>query len=92
MIEILTKELALEYQRKAAALPDNGLQDIGERRILRQEVQKRFGLLEVEAINLINGFYTDVYMFESRRRAEKLGVTGGNQNEDEFQRSGRSVG
>ena len=53
--EWLTLEIAEEYKRKAQMLPDNGGQDIGPRRKLREELQLRCGLTELEAINILNG-------------------------------------
>jgi len=48
--EWLTIEIAEEYKRKAQALPDDGRQDIGQRRKLREELQQRCGLTELEAL------------------------------------------
>lgn len=55
--EWITFEDAKEYRDRAEKLPYNGLQDIGERRELRIELQERFGLTEGEAINILNGFH-----------------------------------
>jgi len=54
--EWLTQEVAEEYRVRASQLTDNGRQDIGERRELRIELQEKYGLLEIEAVNIINGF------------------------------------
>jgi hypothetical protein len=54
--EWITFEDAREYRDRVEKLPDNGFQDIGERRELRKELQERFGLTEGEAINIINGY------------------------------------
>lgn len=62
MAELLTKKIAKEYERRASRLPPNGLQDIGKRRELRIELQRRCGLLEIEAVNIINGYYSDIYI------------------------------
>ena len=68
MTEVLTKEIANEYRDRAKLLPPNGLQDIGDRRKLRIELQKRFNLTELEAVNIINGFYIDIYVVIAKRR------------------------
>ena len=60
-MELLTEDIAREYRDRAAKLPYNGMQDIGERRRLRLELQERCGITELEAINILNGFHTDVY-------------------------------
>ena len=41
MAELLTKQNATEYRDRARLLPINGLQDIGDRRALRMELQAR---------------------------------------------------
>ena len=68
-MEILTRQIANEYQRKAARLPDNGLQDIGERRALRLELQERCGLTELQAINVLNDRHVGDYISIQTRRA-----------------------
>lgn len=55
MGEEFTMEVARKYKKKAESLPDNGMQDIGERRRLRIELQERFGLTELMALNVVNG-------------------------------------
>jgi hypothetical protein len=55
--EWLTIEACNEYYNRAKALPPNGCQDIGERRKLRIEMQEKYGIAEIEAINIINGFH-----------------------------------
>lgn len=68
-MELLTRQIANEYQRKAARLPDNGLQDIGERRALRLELQERCGLTELQAINVLNDRHVGDYIAILTRRA-----------------------
>lgn len=58
----LTYEACKEYREKALALNDNSGLDIGERRRLRLEIQERYGLLEIEAINILNGFFHKEYV------------------------------
>lgn len=60
-MELLTYEIACAYRDRAKALPYNGMQDIGERRALRKELQARCGITELEAVNIINGFHIDIY-------------------------------
>ena len=68
-MELLTRQIANEYQRKAARLPDNGLQDIVERRALRLELQERCGLTELQAINVLNDRHVGDYISIQTRRA-----------------------
>ena len=73
-MELLTESIAYEYRDRAAKLPYNGMQDIGERRRLRQELQERCGTPELEAVNILNGYHIDVYcmkyLLKARRAAE----------------------
>ena len=57
MAELLTKQIADEYQKRLAVLPDYGNQDIRERRELRIELQVRCGLTELQALNVLNGHH-----------------------------------
>lgn len=70
----MTESIAYEYRDRAAKLPYNGMQDIGERRRLRQELQERCGTTELEAVNILNGYHIDVYcmkyLLKARRAAE----------------------
>ena len=73
MAEVLTKEIASEYRDKAKLPPPNGLQDIGDRRKLRIELQERCNLTELEAVNIVNGFHIDIYVIiAGRREAERI--------------------
>ena len=70
----MTESIAYEYRDRAAKLPYNGMQDIGEHRRLRQELQERCGTTELEAVNILNGYHIDVYcmkyLLKARRAAE----------------------
>lgn len=67
MAELLTAEIVADFQRRAAELPDNGNQDIGARRKLRQELQSLCDLSEIQAINILNGLYIKEYMVINER-------------------------
>ena len=71
MAELLTPSIAYAYNQKAKALPYNGMQDIGERRRLRQDLQERCGITELEAINILNGFHIDTYCIKYLRKAAR---------------------
>lgn len=62
MSELLTVEIVNEYRILAENLQENGKQDVGERRKLRQELQRRCGLTELQAINILNGFHVRDYL------------------------------
>lgn len=65
MAELLTKRIAKYYRRRALLLPENGGQDIGERRRLRIELQNRCGITELKAVNIINGYHIQEYVQEA---------------------------
>lgn len=78
MPELLTVEIANEYRTLAENLPENSGQDTGERRRLRQELQNRCGLSELQAINILSGFHAKDYIIikereyaENERRKEE---------------------
>lgn len=71
MAELLTRKIAKEYMARAKRLQPNGLQDIGDRRKLRIELQNRCNLTELEAVNVINGYHTDLYIRISEIREEE---------------------
>ena len=71
-MEILTRAIANEYRDRALLLPSNGLQDIGERRTLREELQVRCNLTELQAVNIINGFHIPDYVRIAEVRAALL--------------------
>lgn len=70
-MEVLTRAIANEYRDRALLLPSNGLQDIGERRKLREELQARCNLTELQAVNIINGFHIPDYVKMAAIKAEK---------------------
>ncbi len=72
--QYLTREIAMEYQKKAEQLPDNGKQDVGERRKLRIELQEKCGLTEIEAINILNGNHVDQYLNKYYRLQNNISV------------------
>lgn len=63
----LTADVVTDYQKRAARLAIGSGQDIGARRILRKELQEKYGLLEIEAINILNGFHAAFYVEKYRR-------------------------
>ena len=73
----LTDSVCMEYRRQAKAMNGFGNQDIGEKRKLREELQERYGLLETEAINILDGV-------RSRDYIEKYKLIHAIQNADEW--------
>lgn len=71
MAELLTREIAEEYRKRAKALPDTAGQDIRERRELRIELQNRCGITELQALNILNGFHADSYIVCEYRKANE---------------------
>lgn len=65
--EWLTHEACSYYRNKAKKFINTNGQDAGPKRELRLELQNRYGLLDIEAINILNGFYTSFYVEKYRR-------------------------
>lgn len=73
MTELLTRKIAIEYRDKALLIANNDMQDIGERRALRIELQTRCNLTELAAVNIINGYrINDYVMIEEQKERERL--------------------
>lgn len=69
MAEVLSMEIIKEYRNRLTNLPEGDSQDIGERRKLRVELQKRCGLTELEAVNALNGYHVSTYIAKYERRS-----------------------
>ncbi len=65
--EWLTDAAVSIYQKKINELAESNNQDAGERRKIRIEFQEKYGLLEIEAINILNGFYVSFYIDKYQR-------------------------
>lgn len=63
----LTAEAVAAYRKRDQRISAKDNQDIGARRALRVELQQRYGLLEIEAINILNGFHGAFYVEKYRR-------------------------
>lgn len=70
MAELLTRQIANEYRDRGRNLSSYWLQDIGDRRRLRMELQTRCNLTELEAVNIINGYHIEDYLVNAKRREE----------------------
>ncbi len=67
---ILTLEVCAEYYKRTCEL--GGLpEDVGARRELRIELQEKYHLNEVEAVNILNGYHFDSYIRLKQYRIEK---------------------
>lgn len=60
--EWLTIETCNDYYNRAKTASPNDCQDIGERRKIRMELQEKYGIAEIEAINIVNGFHFVEYV------------------------------
>lgn len=63
----LTEDAVTYYQKKVRECSQTNARDAGTRREIRKELQERYGLLEIEAINILNGFYAKHYIEKYRR-------------------------
>ena len=75
--EWLTAEICHEYKKRAELLSGTDGQDIGARRTLRMELQKRCHITEIEAVNIINGYNVDLYVHKYDVLSGKIPVPQG---------------
>ena len=75
--EWLTAEICHEYKKRAELLSGTDGQDIGARRKLRMELQKRCHITEIEAINILNGYNVDLYVRKYDMLSGKIPVPEG---------------
>lgn len=67
----LTDEVVIEYQKRVRELEGTEEQITGERRKLGQELMEEYGLLELEAVNIISGNGTKDYINKYQRIREQ---------------------
>ncbi len=67
----LNEEACESYRKKALALTDLP-NDVGARRQLRIELQNKYGLQEIEAINILNGRNVADYLLKYHRIENKI--------------------
>ena len=60
--EWLTIEAVDYYYNQAQKCTCNTSEDVGQRRQLRKELQERYGLLEIEAVNILGGVHGAFYV------------------------------
>lgn len=65
--EWLTQEVCEKYREEAASINEFDPQDVRRHRELRWELQEKYGLTEVEAINILNGNNISDYLVKYRR-------------------------
>lgn len=65
--EWLTREVCEQYRDEAAALNEYDPQDIRRHREMRWELQEKYGLTEIEAVNILNGNNISDYLLKYRR-------------------------
>lgn len=53
--EWLTREVCEDYRKRAESINVNDCQDIEKHRDLRMELQTKYGITQIEAINILNG-------------------------------------
>lgn len=65
--EWLTQEVCEAYRQKAESINEYDCQDVRKHRELRWELQEKYGLTEVEAINILNGNNISDYLLKYKR-------------------------
>ena len=65
--EWLTQEVCDQYRLEAEQINEFDPQDVRRHREMRLELQQKYGLTEVEAINILNGNNISDYLLKYRR-------------------------
>lgn len=65
--EWLTQEVCDRYREEAESINEFDPQDVRRHREMRWELQEKYGLTEVEAINILNGNNISDYLLKYRR-------------------------
>jgi len=65
--EWLTQEVCERYRDMAKSINEFDPQDVRKHRELRLELQEKYGLTEIEAINILNGNNIGDYVTKYRR-------------------------
>lgn len=60
--KFITENVVKQYRARALELDKKNGQDINARRALRLELQKEYGLLEIEAFNILRGMNVQDYL------------------------------
>ena len=66
-IVVPAKEAVDYYYEQAQKCTCGTSGDVGQRRQLRKELQERFGLLEIEAVNILSGVHGTFYVEKYNR-------------------------
>ena len=72
--EILTEEVALKYRDRALKIDYRHKQYIGEVRNIAEELRIRYGVTEIEAINILNGNHIQEYVQKYDRKNNKIEI------------------
>ncbi|MDO4965388.1 MAG: hypothetical protein Q4E51_01645 [Lachnospiraceae bacterium] len=71
----LTKEVCEEYRKMAEDINKTDCQDIDKHKELRLELQNKYGLTQIEAINILNGNNIADYVNKYTRVRNRIPIT-----------------
>ena len=71
------------YHKKALSL-STSINDVGARRQLRIELQQKYGLQEIEAVNILNGYNANDYITKYYRIEHKIPTLRIRPSKDDF--------
>lgn len=80
----LTEEVVDNYRAKYRAALQNGGNEVEERKKYCTELQELYGLTEMEATNILNGFHAQDYISKYSRIHKLIPVKRKEIKEDEF--------
>lgn len=81
----LTEKVVEDYRTKYMAALQNGGNEAEEQKKYCTELQNTYGLTEIEATNILNGFHTQDYISKYSRIRKLLPIQRKEIKEDEFE-------
>lgn len=73
--EWLTREVCEDYRKRAEAINKNDCQDIDKHRELSKELQTKYGITQIEAINILNGNNITDYVNKYTRIMNRIPIS-----------------
>lgn len=72
--EFITREICEEYRRLGEKLNAVDCQDIDRHKDLSRELQANYGVTQIEAINILNGYHIAEYVSKYNRIKNRIPI------------------
>jgi len=74
--EFITKDICDEYRKMAESIIRIDPQDVDRHRLLSNELQEKYGVTQIEAINILNGLNISDYVNKYKRIQGRIPING----------------